>query len=298
MEGTSSLEPLEHLVPKVTLDEGGQSIGSKTVSDPLERAGASSVGKLLSAPGPTMYSEGAGDGRRRVRDPGGVDGTLPDVRKEANRVPLEEGEAIVVGAIGSAAPWFLTSWAKDMEVEFMIDTGCQVTILATSVFDRMCAADPQVKARLRPCGRRLVSADSFLLTVKGELELTVVCCLWWLVLDRMACWVRRPCSCVCHINWTYGRDSCGRKVGRRYNYINKNPSQVEALSMTAVVLPQDSEIMAPFAVSGGRLGPCAFVEPSRSLIEEYGVVVGHTLVDASSWSASVLMINPNAFCPI
>ena len=29
-----------------------------------------------------------------------------------------------------------------MEVEFMIDTGCQVTILATSVFKRMCAADP------------------------------------------------------------------------------------------------------------------------------------------------------------
>ena len=26
----------------------------------------------------------------------------------------------------------------------------------------------------------------------------------------------------------------------------------------------------------------------------YGVIVGHTLVDASSWSASVLMVNPNA----
>ena len=35
------------------------------------------------------------------------------------------------------------------------------------------------------------------------------------------------------------------------------------------------------------------MEPSRSLTEEYGVVVGHTLVDASLWSASVLMINPN-----
>ena len=70
--------------------------------------------------------------------------------------------------------------------------------------------------------------------------------------------------------------------------------KVEALLMTAVVLPPDSEIMAPFVVSGGRLGPCALVEPSRSLTEEYGVVVGHTLVDASSWSASVLMINPNA----
>ena len=70
--------------------------------------------------------------------------------------------------------------------------------------------------------------------------------------------------------------------------------KVEALFMTAVVLPPDSEIGAAFVVSGGRLGPCALVEPSRSLTEEYGVVVGHTLVDASSWSASALMINPNA----
>ena len=34
--------------------------------------------------------------------------------------------------------------------------------------------DPQLRARLRPCGRRLVSAESSPLTVKGELELTVV----------------------------------------------------------------------------------------------------------------------------
>ena len=69
--------------------------------------------------------------------------------------------------------------------------------------------------------------------------------------------------------------------------------KVEALLMTAVVLPPDSEIVAPFAVSGGWLGPCALVELSRRLTEEYGVVVGHTLVDASSWSASVLMMYPN-----
>ena len=36
----------------------------------------------------------------------------------------ESGEAIVVGAIGSAAPWFLTGWAHEVEIEFMIDTGC------------------------------------------------------------------------------------------------------------------------------------------------------------------------------
>ena len=94
---------------------------------------------------------------------------IADVREEP-----EEGEAIVVGAVGSAAPWFLTGWTNEVEVEFMIDTGCQVTILATSVFEKMCAADPQVRSKIRPCARRLVSADSSPLTVIGELELDVV----------------------------------------------------------------------------------------------------------------------------
>ena len=48
------------------------------------------------------------------------------------------------------------------------------TILATSVFERMCVSDPRMRSRLRPCGRRLVSADSSPLTVHGELNMTVV----------------------------------------------------------------------------------------------------------------------------
>ena len=72
---------------------------------------------------------------------------------------FDKPEAIVVGAVGTGAPWFLTRWAEGTEVEFMIDTGCQVTILATSVFEQMCAADRRIRDWLRPCNRRLVSAD-------------------------------------------------------------------------------------------------------------------------------------------
>ena len=52
--------------------------------------------------------------------------------------------------------------------------------------------------------------------------------------------------------------------------------------------------MAQFSVSGIRPNSCALVEPTRILTEEYGVVVGHMLVDAASCSGSVLMVNPNA----
>ena len=79
-----------------------------------------------------------------------------------------------MGAIGSAAPWFLTGWAHEVEIEFMIDTGCQVTILSTTVFECMCTVDPTVRSALRPCHRRLVSADSSPLIVQGQLELAIV----------------------------------------------------------------------------------------------------------------------------
>ena len=69
---------------------------------------------------------------------------------------------------------------------------------------------------------------------------------------------------------------------------------LDGLLTTSVVIPPDSEIVANFSVSGIRPHGCALVEPARCLTEEYGVVVGHTLVDASSGSGSVLFVNPNA----
>ena len=111
-----------------------------------------------------------------------------------NRV--EAGEAIVVGGIGSAAPWFLTGWAHDVEIEFMIDGGCQVTILSMTVFQRMCTVNQAVRSALQPCRRRLVSADSSPLMVQGQLELDT--------------------------NWICGQVSCGRMDGLRCSCTNSD----------------------------------------------------------------------------
>ena len=74
----------------------------------------------------------------------------------------------------------VSGWTHEVEIEFMIDTGCQVTILSTTVFEHMCALDPKVCSELRPCRRRLVSADTSPLMVQGQLELSIVfpglCC--------------------------------------------------------------------------------------------------------------------------
>ena len=68
---------------------------------------------------------------------------------------------------------------------------------------------------------------------------------------------------------------------------------MDGLLTTSVVIPPDSEIVAKFSVSGARPHGCVLVEPARQLIEEYGILVGHTLVDASLDSGSVLIVNPN-----
>ena len=71
----------------------------------------------------------------------------------------------------------------------------------------------------------------------------------------------------------------------------------QAFLTTSVVLTPDSEIVAPVRVrsaSGIQPAPCLLVEPCMDLTEEYDVIVAHTLIDASSWSAGVLMVNPNA----
>ena len=69
---------------------------------------------------------------------------------------------------------------------------------------------------------------------------------------------------------------------------------VRGLLLAAVVLPPDSEVVATFSINGGHLGSCALIVPNRGLTDEFGVVVGHTLVDISTPSANVLIVNPNA----
>ena len=49
-----------------------------------------------------------------------------DSRPERLDLPQVNDEAIVVGAIGSGAPWFLSGWTEGTEVEFMIDTGFMI----------------------------------------------------------------------------------------------------------------------------------------------------------------------------
>ena len=125
-------EPLENLV--VPLEVGDGLVANITVLDPLEHSGVGVRAETVSTYLPRVYSEDPRNEGGGPRDHRGEDNTLPDPLKEVERAQPEDGKAIVIGAVGSAAPWFLTGWANDMEVEFMIDTGCQVTILATSVW--------------------------------------------------------------------------------------------------------------------------------------------------------------------
>ena len=252
-------------------------------------------------------------------DPDAIRGTLdteqvefPSVHRSPNggNEPVDsdsagdtaEGDTIMVGVVGSAAPWFLTGWTNDVEVEFMIDTGCQVTILATSVFKKMCEIHPEVRNGLVPCAQRLVSADSSPLTVMGRINLNVVfpglqcdmCCVVAGIGTDGLLGTEALQSCLPHQLdlrtgqlWADGRSTLQL-------HQQKPTPKVGGSLITAVVLPPDSEVVANFSINGGHLGTCALIDPNWDLTEEFGVVVGHTLVDATTPSASVLIINPNA----
>ena len=176
-----------------------------------------------------------------------------------------------MGAVGSAAPWFLTGWTNEVEVEFMTDTGCQVTILATSVFEKMCTAHPQVRSRIRPYTRRLVSADSSPLTVIGKIDLDVVfpglkcsmCCVVASIGSDGLLGTEALQSCLPHQLdlrtgqlWAEGRSTLQL-------HQQKPTPDVRGLLLTAVVLPPDSEVVAPFSLNDGQLGSCAFIVPDR-----------------------------------
>ena len=174
VDGMTVPEPIEHSVVGVPNEGENSSVDCEAVPDLIEHSGVRVSADPHSAGQLIMHLEASGDWENGRQDHTSDNNTPLDVRTEDKRLSPDDGEAIVVGAVGSAAPWFLTGWAEEVEIEFMFDTGCQVTILATSVFERMCASDPQVRSRLRPCGRRLISAESSPLTVKGELEMTIV----------------------------------------------------------------------------------------------------------------------------
>ena len=186
----------------------------------------------------------------------------------------------------SAVPWFLTGWAAEVEIEFMIDTGCQVTILATSVFELMCTSDPRVRSQLHPCGRRLVSADSSPLTVKGELEMTVVFpglnCDMLLVVASIGSdgllGMEALQSCLPHqLDLRSGQLWAEGHWTLQLHQQRLIPSAAAFLT-TSVVLPPDSEIVTPVSVqsaSGVRPAPCSLVEPCMGFTEDYGVIVGH-----------------------
>ena len=171
--------------------------------------------------------------------------------------------------------------------------------LSTTVFERMCTVDLTVLSKLRLCRRRLVSADSSPLIVQGQLELAIVCpglcCDMLFVVanigsdgllgtEALQSYLPHQLDLRTGQLWADGWSTLQLHQQRL-------TPELDGLLTTSVVIPPDSEIVAKFSLSPHG---CALVEPARCLTGEYGVVVGHTLVDASSGSGSVLIDNPNA----
>ena len=153
----------------------------------------------------------------------------------------------------------------------------------------------------------MVSADSSPLTVQGQLELDIVfpglCCTCkklfvvanigsdgLLGTEALQSYLPHQLDLRTGQLWADGWSTLQLHQQRL-------TPDMDGLLTTYVVIPPDSEIVAKFSVSGTRPHGCVLIEPARQLIEEYGILVGHTLVDASSGSGSVLIVNPNEVLP-
>ena len=162
-------EPIEHSVDKRPSEGRSSLVDIVTVPDPIEHLDVRGGGGGVAPPSTGQrleHSDDSGEWQNGRQSHTDDCDTPVGVGTGGQESSQEAGEAIVVGAVGSAAPLFLTGWADGVEVEFMIDTGCQVTILATSVFEQMCPSDPRVRSRLRPCSQ-LVLGRFFTIDCEG-----------------------------------------------------------------------------------------------------------------------------------
>ena len=188
----------------------------------------------------------------------------------------------VLGSDCSGRDWFSGALVSHrmvhkVEIEFMIDTGCQVTILSTTVFEHMCTVDPAVRSALRPCRRRLVSADSSPLIVQGQLELAIVflglCCDMLFVVANIGSDGLLGTEAL----QSYLPHQLDLRTGQLWadgwstlqSHQQRLTPDLDGLLMTLVVIPLDSEVVAKFSVSGIRPHGYDLVEPARCLTEEY-----------------------------
>ena len=207
---------------------------------------------------------------------------MAGARNSSVRMPEEVNDRVTLPE-GEVSPTVAAA-------EFMIDTGCQVTILATSVFEQMCASDPRIRSRLRPSGRRLISADSSPLMVRGELYMIVVfpglSCNMVLVVASIGLeglLVTEALQSCLH-RQIYLRTGQLWADGRSTLHLHQQwqAARASVHLKSSLVLSLPVPICSPSGVQPGRR---SLIEPQIALTESYGVLVGHTLVDASKWSA-------------
>ena len=120
-----------------------------------------------------------------------------------------------------------------------------------------------------------MSADSSPLTVIGELELDVVfpgqrcgmCCVVASIGSDGLLGTEALQSCLPHqLDLRTGQLWAEGRATLQLHQQKPTPD-VSGLLLRAVVLPPDSEVVAPFKLTGGQLGSCALIVPSRDLTE-------------------------------
>ena len=153
MEEISVLEPLEHSVLEVSLEGGDSLIGEVAMPDPLEHSGVGRAADVVSE----MF----------VPEP---------LEHSVLEVPLEVGDGLVdnMTVLDPLEHSCVSVHAEPVSAYLLRVYSEESRNGRGGPRDHRGEDSTLQDPRLRLCGRRLVSADSSPLTVKGELELNVV----------------------------------------------------------------------------------------------------------------------------
>ena len=142
-------------------------------------------------------------------------------------------------------------------------------IPGVNVFEHMCATDPQFGSRLRPCRRRLVSADStYLRSGIGSEGL--------LGTEALQSCLPHQLEIRTGQLWADGQSTLQLHQQRQAVWAS---AHVKGF----LVMPPDSEMVSSVSIrspSGIPPGRYSMIEPDLDITERYGVLAGRTLVDA------------------
>ena len=207
------------------------------------------------------------------------------------------------GAHNSKAGLYLRGKIFDVDVEFLVDTGSEVTLISPTVWQLLCSGrELELETSVQP----VANADSSPLYVLGEVEVGVrfgdLTTNWNVVVAHISSpgilGIDFLSKYNCHLNMGRGASLVFGNDGVRIPLVEEFRRDSYRVALVKnVVVPANCEMITAGLVVGSSgsckrdLGNMELVEPRPELREKNDILVGRTLVDPGRQIVPVRVAN-------